>query len=146
MKADSRKLKIENLPIKNFKLIVEWRRRRRRIMDNNKKKTLIVVDMTSEFVGYDKLTYKSKITAITTELGEGKDKKSVLADTVSEGAQATIIVPETPFYATMGGQIGDKGIIKTQNGIFVVEDTVKVVGRKIAHIGYVESGELNVGD
>ena len=30
------------------------------------------VDMTSEFVGYDKLTYKSKITAITTELGEGK--------------------------------------------------------------------------
>ena len=46
----------------------------------------------------------------------------------------------------MGGQIGDKGIIKTENGTFVVEDTVKVVGGKIAHIGYVESGELNVGD
>ena len=104
------------------------------------------VDMTSEFVGYDKLTYKSTISAITTEVGEGDDKKSVLADTVSEGAQASVIVPETPFYATMGGQIGDKGIIKTENGTFVVEDTVKVVGGKIAHIGYVESGELNVGD
>ena len=48
MKAESRKLKIENLPIKNFKLIVEWRRRR--IMDNNKKKTLIVVDMQNDFI------------------------------------------------------------------------------------------------
>lgn len=49
MEADSRKLKIENLPIKNFKLIVEWRRRRR-IMDKNKKKTLIVVDMQNDFI------------------------------------------------------------------------------------------------
>lgn len=49
MKAESRKLKIENLPIKNFKLIVEWRRRRR-IMDKNKKKTLIVVDMQNDFI------------------------------------------------------------------------------------------------
>ncbi|MGN0435500.1 MAG: alanine--tRNA ligase [Wujia sp.] len=95
-------------------------------------------DMTSSFVGYDKLELSDKIIAITT------DKEVV--DTVSEGMQASIITAETPFYATMGGQTGDKGIIKTANGTFVVQDTIKVVGGKIAHAGYVESGELNVGD
>ena len=95
-------------------------------------------DMTSSFIGYDKLETEEKIIAITT------DKEVV--DTVSEGTQASIITANTPFYATMGGQTGDKGIIKTDNGTFVVEDTIKVVGGKIAHVGYVESGELNVSD
>ncbi|MBO5260921.1 MAG: alanine--tRNA ligase [Coprococcus sp.] len=103
-------------------------------------------DMTSVFVGYDKLSYSSDIIAITTEIQDGDSKKSVIADTVSEGAQASVIVKETPFYVTMGGQTGDKGIIKTKGGTFVVVDTIKAVGGKIAHIGYVESGELNVGD
>ena len=57
-----------------------------------------------------------------------------------------IIVASTPFYATMGGQTGDTGIIKTDNGTFVVQDTTKVAGDKIAHHGYVESGEFSVGD
>ena len=95
-------------------------------------------DMTSSFVGYDRLRFSDKIIAITT------DKEVV--DTVSEGTQASIITSTTPFYATMGGQTGDKGIIKTANGTFVVQDTIKVVGGKIAHVGYVESGELNVSD
>ena len=46
----------------------------------------------------------------------------------------------------MGGQTGDTGIIKTDNGTFVVQDTTKVAGDKIAHHGYVESGEFSVGD
>ncbi|MBP3326364.1 MAG: alanine--tRNA ligase [Coprococcus sp.] len=96
------------------------------------------VALTSAFVGYDKLEYENKIMAITT------DKE--VTDTVTEGMQASIIVSETPFYATMGGQTGDAGVIKTANGTFVVQDTIKVVGGKIAHVGYVESGELNVGD
>ncbi len=96
------------------------------------------VALTSTFVGYDKLEYENEIMAITT------DKEA--ADTVTEGMQASIIVAETPFYATMGGQTGDAGVIKTANGTFVVQDTIKVVGGKIAHVGYVESGELNVGD
>ena len=104
------------------------------------------VDMTSTFTGYDKLEDDSKINALTTDITEGDKKKSAIVDTISEGMQASVILSETPFYATMGGQIGDTGIIKTENGTFVVQDTVKVVGGKIAHIGYVESGELNVGD
>ena len=101
------------------------------------------VEMTSDFVGYDTLVSESRIVAITTETEDGK---SIITDTVSEGAQASVITLKTPFYATMGGQTGDRGIIKTPNGTFVVEDTIKVVGGKIAHIGYVESGEINVSD
>lgn len=109
------------------------------------------VGMTSEFIGYNKLQAEDTIAAITEETSvtdESGNTKTVgkIVDTVSEGAQASIIVTKTPFYATMGGQTGDTGIIKTKNGTFIVVDTIKVVGGKIAHLGYVESGELNVGD
>ena len=53
---------------------------------------------------------------------------------------------QTPFYATSGGQKGDKGIIITAGGSFLVDDTIKLRGDKIAHIGRVHSGMLKVGD
>jgi len=65
-------------------------------------------NLTSKFVGYDKLENESEITALTTE------KEVVQA--LAEGDNGTILVNETPFYATMGGQTGDKGIIETANG------------------------------
>ena len=71
------------------------------------------------FVGYDKLIEDSVITALTTE----KEVVQALAD----GDKGTIVVEQTPFYATMGGQVGDKGIIKTNEGTFVVVDTIKPV-------------------
>ena len=46
----------------------------------------------------------------------------------------------------MGGQQGDKGIIKTESGTFVVEDTVKVVGNRYAHVGYVSEGMIRTGE
>ena len=97
----------------------------------------IPVTITSSFVGYDNLSYESKITALTTE--------SEVVDQLSEGMNGSILTEQTPFYATMGGQCGDNGIIETANGRFVVQDTVTVVGKRTAHIGYVESGviELN---
>jgi alanyl-tRNA synthetase len=104
-------------------------------------------DMTSSFVGYDKLTNTSEILAIIKdEKADDGQVVSTIEDTISEGDLGAVIVSETCFYATMGGQVGDKGIIKTPNGTFVVEDTIKVVGGKVAHLGYVESGELNLGD
>jgi len=96
------------------------------------------VDLITEFDGYDKLTIDAKVVAVTTE--------DAVVDTLSEGTNGSILTDITPFYATMGGQCGDSGIIKTENGVFVVKDTVKVVGGKIAHVGYVESGELKVGE
>ena len=94
--------------------------------------------VTSKFVGYDRLNHSSKITVITTE--------TELTEAVSEGENATIFVEETPFYATMGGQCGDTGIIRTAEGEFTVKDTVKLLGGKIGHIGTVTKGMLRVGE
>ena len=112
---------------------------------------LLPLDIKSEFDGYDKLEKDDKILALTlntlTKAEDGTDKvASTVEDKLTEGANGAVIVASTPFYATMGGQIGDTGVIKTANGVFVVQDTTKVAGDKIAHHGYVESGEISVGD
>ena len=98
----------------------------------------IDVAITTEFVGYDRLTHESEIVAIA-----GED---AVVDSLSEGENGSILVKETPFYATMGGQCGDAGVIETATGKFIVKDTIKVVGGKIAHIGYVENGEIKLSD
>lgn len=94
--------------------------------------------ITTEFVGYDKLTVRSEITVLTTE--------SEIVEALSDGEIGTVIVKETPFYATMGGQQGDKGIIKTASGEFKVEDTVKLLGGKVGHIGKMIRGMIKSGD
>ena len=100
--------------------------------------------LTSEFVGYDHLEHTSDIRALVKVSGdEGKES---LADVLTEGMEGTIIVDETPFYATMGGQIGDSGVISSPKGSFTVKDTIKAVGGKIVHVGQMTSGELRVGD
>ena len=97
----------------------------------------IEADVTTEFVGYDTTSSTDKIAVLTTE--------SEVVDALAEGDKGSIIVAKTPFYATMGGQQGDKGIITTAEGTFVVEDTVKVVGNRYAHVGYVAEGMIRVG-
>ncbi len=94
--------------------------------------------VTTEFVGYDKLEADSEIAVLTTE--------TELVEALSDGEVGTIIVKETPFYATMGGQQGDKGVIRTADGLFKVEDTIKLLGGKVGHIGKVVSGMIKVGD
>ena len=94
--------------------------------------------VTSTFVGYDRLTHESKITVLTTE--------TEVTEAVSDGEKATIFVDETPFYATMGGQEGDKGVIRTADAVFEVEDTIKLLGGKIGHIGKVVKGMFKTGD
>lgn len=94
--------------------------------------------ISSKFVGYDKLQATSKVTVLTTE--------SELVEALSDGEIGTIIVDETPFYATMGGQQGDKGIITTDSGEFAVEDTIKLSGDKVGHIGKMTRGMMKVGD
>ena len=95
--------------------------------------------ITTEFVGYDHLEYESRITVLTTE--------SELVEALSDGDKGTVIVKETPFYATMGGQNADTGEITIgEDNCFVVEDTVKLLGGKVAHIGTVKKGMFKVGD
>ena len=94
--------------------------------------------ITSEFDGYDKFNLDSVITALTTE--------TEVVQALADGDKGTIIVDETPFYATMGGQVGDTGIITTPKGEFKVVETVKLLGGKIGHVGYVTSGMFRIGD
>ena len=94
--------------------------------------------MTTEFTGYDTLTDESDVAFLTTE--------TELVEALSDGDRGSVIVERTPFYATMGGQQGDKGVITTAGGTFVVEDTVKVVGNRYAHVGYVSQGMIRVGE
>ena len=94
--------------------------------------------ITTKFVGYENSTCDSKITVLTTD---------AVVEAIAEGDEATLFVEETPFYATMGGQQGDTGVIQTADGgEFVVKDTIKLKGGKYGHIGTVTKGMFKVGD
>ena len=88
--------------------------------------------VTTKFVGYDRLSCFSKVTVLTTE--------TEITEALSDGEIGTIFVEETPFYATMGGQNADTGIIRSDGFEFAVSDTVSMLGGKIGHIGTVTKG------
>lgn len=94
--------------------------------------------ITTEFVGYDNLIWESEVTVLTTE--------TELVDALTDGQVGTVIAPQTPFYATMGGQEGDIGSITTADGEFQVENTIKLMGGKVGHIGKVVRGMIKKGD
>lgn len=94
--------------------------------------------VTSEFTGYTSLTCESRISVLTTE--------TELTEALTEGVRGTVIVDQTPFYGTMGGQNGDKGEITCAAGRFVVEDTIHLLGGKIGHVGYMAEGMMKNGD
>ena len=94
--------------------------------------------VTTEFVGYEHLAFESEITVLTTE--------KEIVSSLMEGQRGTVFVKKTPFYATMGGQEGDTGLISTANGVFQVEETIKLRGGKYGHVGHMVSGMLSVQD
>ena len=94
--------------------------------------------ITSKFVGYDNLVYTSKISALTTN--------TELTQALADGDEGTIIVDETPFYATMGGQEADTGIITTDEAEFVVKNTISLMGGKVGHVGVVTKGMFKIGE
>ena len=98
----------------------------------------IDASVTTEFVGYDRLTHESGVTVLTTD--------TELTGTLTKGQRGTVFVDETPFYATMGGQQGDKGVILCKDARFVVEDTIKLLGGKVGHVGHMDAGMIKVGD
>jgi len=95
-------------------------------------------NLTSKFVGYDTLEHSSVITALTTET-------EIVKELVT-GQRGTVIVEETPFYATSGGQLADIGVIIYDSAEFTVEDVVNLQGGKIGHIGTLSKGNLKVSD
>ena len=98
----------------------------------------IDASIVSEFIGYDTLSADDKILAIVS----GSELKNEIAG----GDEAVIITGKTPFYATMGGQLGDIGTIRTKNGSFNVTEAVKLPSDRIGHVGKVTEGTIACGD
>lgn len=99
---------------------------------------MIDPSLETAFVGYDRLENDSDIACIVGE-------KSLL-DCIGENEEGAILVKETCFYATMGGQEGDTGLIVGPNGKFMVETCIKVSDKRVAHVGKVLEGIFNKGD
>ena len=90
------------------------------------------------FLGYTRNEAQGQILALVAE--------EELRDEVGAGAEAIVVLDQTPFYAEMGGQVADHGIIKTDTALFEVRDVQKNKGGKYMHSGVVKAGALKVGD
>ncbi|HKT31623.1 MAG TPA: alanine--tRNA ligase [Gammaproteobacteria bacterium] len=98
----------------------------------------VEIEGQTKFTGYETLKDQGKIVA----LFRGKDAVKVL----KAGAQGMVVLDCTPFYAESGGQVGDKGVLRTAHAEFKVDDTQKRGGGAHAHLGTVVKGEFNVGE
>ena len=99
----------------------------------------IPVDLTTNFDGYDKLELQNaKVTVLATDTD--------LLEKADAKMNVSVITDKTPIYAESGGQRGDAGRIVTKTGIVQINDCIKIVGNKFAHIGEVIEGYVSVGD
>ncbi len=93
---------------------------------------------STDFKGYETLETTAKVLAIY--------KNSTSVSLMDEGDQGIVVLDVTPFYAESGGQVGDTGVLKSENGIFAVEDTLKIQAAVFGHHGVLKTGSLTVGD
>jgi len=93
---------------------------------------------STDFKGYDSLDSSATVLALY--------KDSIAVESLNEGEQGVVVLDATPFYAESGGQIGDNGALKSENGIFAVEDTQKIQAAVFGHHGVLKTGSLKVGD
>ena len=97
------------------------------------------VELETAFAGYDVYDVaNAKIVALVAN--------EAVAETAQAGDTVAVFLDRTPFYAESGGQVGDQGVIKTETGVVKVTNSVKVVGGKIAHMGEVTEGLVQVGE
>ncbi|PKG39513.1 alanine--tRNA ligase [Psychromonas sp. Urea-02u-13] len=98
---------------------------------------VLKIEGKTEFIGYETLEGTATVTNLV--------KDGAFVDSLVEGDTAQVILSKTPFYAESGGQTGDSGILKLNNGIFTVTDTKKS-GDAFLHIGYLSTGSLSVNE
>jgi alanyl-tRNA synthetase len=90
------------------------------------------------FHGYETLEQKGNILALY--------KDGVPVNALNEGEIGVAVLDDTPFYAESGGQVGDRGELRSAHGIFAVEDTQKIQASVFGHHGVVKTGKLTVGN
>ncbi len=91
------------------------------------------------FDGYDKTEISSaKVVAIVAE--------DQLVEEIVSGMEAIVVLDTTPFYAEMGGQVADHGVITSEGMTYLVTDVQKNKGGKFMHYGKLTQGSLKVGD
>jgi len=90
------------------------------------------------FEGYQKTSSEASLIGIV--MG------NQFVDHISEGDEATLLLDRTPFYAEMGGQVGDTGQISKGGVIFQVEDCISPFPGVIAHLGRLVNGSLKKGE
>ncbi len=95
--------------------------------------------MTTEFVGYENREIKATVKAIVSGLDEFKH-----AD--AKSGEVMIMLDKTPFYGEGGGQIGDKGILKTETAVAEVIDTKKMGTDKFVHVCKITEGSISEGE
>ena len=100
--------------------------------------TLEYAGPSTTFHGYDTLDFKGKVLALYKEGSPARELK--------EGDHGVVVLDETPFYAESGGQVGDRGVIQSTQGIFAVDDTQKIQATVFGHQGVLKTGTLKVGD
>ncbi|BCM24353.1 alanine--tRNA ligase [Methyloradius palustris] len=94
--------------------------------------------IATSFHGYEKHETSAKVLALY--------KEDTAVESLSEGDLGVVVLDITPFYAESGGQIGDSGELRSSDGIFAVEDTLKIQASVFGHHGVLKTGKLAVGD
>src|ERR1051325_310268 len=121
------------------RLMEEQRTRAREAREIGQSETKIALDRPVRFIGYDRLEGESAVLAIFAG-GEGRPEAGA-------GAEVDLITAETPFYGESGGQLGDRGTIRTARGdLMEVADTQRPTPQLVVHRGKVVKGRVQVGD
>lgn len=92
----------------------------------------------TKFLGYAETSTKARIVGLVVN-GE-------FVQTIEEGQEGLVLLNETPFYAEMGGQVGDTGELESANQFFIVQDCISPFKGLIAHKGVLQRGNLHVED
>ncbi len=98
----------------------------------------IDIDGSTDFTGYDCVNDRAQVTGLF------HDGEKV--DVLNAGEEGIVVLDHTPFYAESGGQVGDRGVIRFEGGVFRVMDTQKQGKAVIAHTGMMTQGQLHLGD
>jgi len=93
---------------------------------------------TTNFHGYELMEGNGNILALY--------KDGVAVNALNDGEMGVVVLDDTPFYAESGGQVGDRGELRSVHGIFAVEDTQKIQAAVFGHHGVVKTGTLSVGN